>query len=260
MNIFQKITLFLLSLFVLLTAVPAFAEGLISTPSLYVSDTPSTCVNLTYTLRIGDRDVSSTNGPSSAKTMAGTEVTLLQNFLHTKGYLSVPATGYFGPLTLRAVKAFQSASASGAIDGIVGVQTRAHITAATCTMNTPVIPSQTPSITNITPTAGATGTTVTITGTNFTPTGNIVHLAVGGIGNISSFVIPSTDSNISPHASAGPALEQLSFTVPSSIGAYCKPDQACPMFAMLLKPGTYPVSVENTNGTSASVSFTITDN
>lgn len=39
--------------------------------------------------------------------MSGTEVTALQNALKAEGLFSVPASGYFGNLTLAAVKAFQ---------------------------------------------------------------------------------------------------------------------------------------------------------
>lgn len=37
----------------------------------------------------------------------GNAVVLLQNLLMERGFMTVPSTGYFGPITLRAVKAFQ---------------------------------------------------------------------------------------------------------------------------------------------------------
>ena len=236
MNIFQKLSALLLAFVLVFTAVPAFAEGILSSPTITIPAPAATaydatkCIKISHTLKYGSR---------------GGDVTILQIFLHNNHYLSVNDTGYFGSLTLKAVKTFQQDSASGAIDGIVGVQTRAHIFAVGCS-------DKTPKLGTITPLTGPTGTVVTITGYNFTPTGNIVHFSIGGISNISSAVIPST--------AGGPALQQLSFTVPSSIGPYCKPDQACAMYLQLLNAGTYPIYIENANGISDGASFTITNN
>lgn len=184
------------------------------------------CASITHTLRYGSDDAHSDG-----------DVTRLQTFLYTKGYLVVNPTGYFGPLTLRAVKVFQRVSASGAVDGIVGPQTQAHIRATDCSVGT----TRAPSISSLTPTSGSAGTVVTITGSGFTDN-NIVHFAIGGIANIAS-------------TNNGTAL---TFTIPEYIGPYCKPMQACPMYAMLITAGTYQVSVENANGTSATVPFTVT--
>lgn len=202
----------------------AFAQTPI--PTGYVS---TGCANITTTLRIGKYDATT-----------GGQVSVLQNFLHARGYLSVAPTGYFGPLTFRAVEAFQRASASGAIDGIVGAQTQAHIRAIDCSVT---MPSGTPAISSISPAQGATGTVVTLYGNGFANS-NIVHFAIGGIGPIA----------------AGNNGTTLTFTVPSSIGPYCKPDQACALYLELLNAGTYPVSVENANGISNAVSFTIIGN
>lgn len=54
----------------------------------------------------------------------GSEVTLLQTFLNKQGYLPVSATGYYGSLTVQAVKKFQSAHNISAT-GTVGPITRA---------------------------------------------------------------------------------------------------------------------------------------
>lgn len=212
---------------------PAFAQNVvISSPAIALAP----CVSITHTLRYGAHD----------RTTGG-EVSLLQDFLHTKGYLNVSATGYFGPLTFRAVKAFQLASAAGAVDGIVGIQTQAHIRAMDCQTTA----TSAPVITSLSPSSGPTGTVVTITGTGFTHN-NIVHFAIGGIPNLVSTAIGS-DSTGSPQAT-------ITFTVPSTIGPYCKPDQACPLYLMLLNAGTYNVSVENEHGTSAATQFTVTGN
>ena len=87
----------------------------------------SECVSLQNNLRYKSRDVN-TNG----------EVSDLQDFLQSKGYLSSEPTGYFGLLTLKATKDFQSAN-SIQPTGYVGSITRAKIASLTnCgTMVTP---------------------------------------------------------------------------------------------------------------------------
>lgn len=225
MNAVKRFSIISMSIFgIFLAAMPVSAATVISSPIVNVT----ACANITMTLSYGMYD-KTTNS----------EVTVLQSFLHAKGYLSVTPTGYFGPLTLRAVKAFQKDSASGAVDGIVGVQTQAHIRAMDCQ----VVSVSAPTITALSPSSGPVGTVVTITGTGFTDS-NVVHFAIGGISNI-------------PSSSNG---TKLTFTVPSSIGPYCKPDQACALYLQLLNAGTYPVSVENNNGVSAATSFVIIGN
>lgn len=195
--------------------------------------TTGTCTNLTVGLWYGKYDATT-----------GGQVSALQNFLHANNYLSVNATGYFGPLTRAAVKAYQQEHGLSA-DGIVGVNTRAHILAANSNCYPMPVPpvSYAPVVTAISPAAAASGTTVTLIGTGFTNS-NIVHFSIGGLSNIASANNGTT----------------LTFTVPSSIGPYCKPGQACALYLQLLNAGTYPVYVENANGTSNTVQFTITNN
>lgn len=85
------------------------------------STSPATCVSLNNNLRFRSRD-SSTSG----------EVTILQNFLRSKNYLSVASTGYFGPLTLQGAKNFQRDNGITPIAGFVGPITRAKIKLLTC--------------------------------------------------------------------------------------------------------------------------------
>lgn len=59
------------------------------------------------------------------------EVSILQKFLKTKGYLDYEPTGFFGPATLSAVKKFQSAS-DILSTGYVGPLTRRGIKASSC--------------------------------------------------------------------------------------------------------------------------------
>jgi hypothetical protein len=234
----KKISLIIASFLMLTVPVSAFAQSAILTsPTITLGPGPVVlCSSIASTLQYGQRD------PAFPK-----EVTILQNFLNKKGYLQVMATGYFGPLTLQAVRSFQQQNGLQA-DGIVGPMTRARISAVDCP-TTPV--AMTPTILGITPTAGPTGTIMTITGTGFTDS-NIVHFSVGGIGNLPSAIVPVASGM------NGTILDAISFTVPSSIGPYCQPDQACPMYEVLLNAGSYPVSVENANGTSNTVQFTIT--
>ncbi len=83
------------------------------------------CINLTQDLRVMSRD-SNTAG----------QVSDLQFFLQSKGYLDSEPTGYFGNLTLRAVKSFQRDHEVNP-SGFVGSLTRGKINAASC--NIPII-------------------------------------------------------------------------------------------------------------------------
>ena len=75
----------------------------------------ATCANISHPLRYGARDT----GDSS-------DVSLLQDFLNSNGYLSVTSSGFFGKATLQAVKAFQLRSGL-ASTGYVGPLTIAKI-------------------------------------------------------------------------------------------------------------------------------------
>jgi peptidoglycan hydrolase-like protein with peptidoglycan-binding domain len=96
-----------------------------------VDPNPNTgsCVNLNNNLRYQSRDTN-TNG----------EVSTLQDFLQSKGYLNNEPTGYFGFLTLKAVMSFQNGSGIDAT-GYVGPITRAKIKSVTCDGGKQEIPS-----------------------------------------------------------------------------------------------------------------------
>jgi peptidoglycan hydrolase-like protein with peptidoglycan-binding domain len=81
----------------------------------------------------------------------GTDVTALQTFLESKGFLTMPAgvaKGHFGPLTMKALQAYQSSVGINPT-GYVGPKTRAAI-AGTSVPATPPAP---------TPPSGGAGTT-----------------------------------------------------------------------------------------------------
>jgi peptidoglycan hydrolase-like protein with peptidoglycan-binding domain len=90
----------------------------------------SDCLSLVNNLRYRDRDINK-NG----------EVSALQDFLQSEGYLNSEPTGYFGLLTFKAAKAFQKANGINPT-GYVGPITRAKIQTLTCsgTVPTPTIP------------------------------------------------------------------------------------------------------------------------
>ena len=83
-------------------------------------DTPTPCANLTYSLRVGSTD-SQTNG----------DVTNLQTFLQDEGFLSSDPTGYFGQMTAKAVKKFQTRYGISPV-GSVGTVTRKKINSLSC--------------------------------------------------------------------------------------------------------------------------------
>ena len=81
------------------------------------------CVNLSYNMRKGSRDVNTNN-----------EVTKLQEALVQMGYMSQDPSGYFGNATYAAVQRFQSAN-SLISSGYVGTYTRSAIQSVTCGNN-----------------------------------------------------------------------------------------------------------------------------
>lgn len=104
-----------------------------------------------------------------------------------------------------------------------------------------------PAISSISPTSGLVGTTVTITGTGFTPTGNRIKFGDLGSENNPSYSINSSNGTT------------LTFTVPTSNYLACwSSNPACLAPATVTQPGSYQVSLINTNGTSNSKPFTVT--
>ncbi len=96
----------------------------------------------------------------------------------------------------------------------------------------------------LTPLSGPVGTVVTIHASGFAPTGNQITL---------DGMVGASLENV-----ASPDGKTLTFTVPSSLGPNCKPDQACPMYLRVVTAGLYTVSVIS-NGTTYNIGmFTVT--
>ncbi len=208
----------------------------------------SSCVSLVNNLKYRSRDVN-TNG----------EVSTLQDFLRSKGYLNSNPTGYFGVLTLKAAKDFQSAN-NIIQTGFVGPITRAKISILTC--GTSIIPPTpcplvdvngvathvcptTPTISYLSPSFGVVGTTVTIIGAKFTQDNQI---------NFGNYMIGN--HIVSPNGNT------ITFTIPVTAtppGPNCTPPMYCaPPAPQSITPGNYNVSITNSNGTSNKVNFIVT--
>ncbi len=187
-----------------------------------------------------------------------TDVSDLQNFLSDQGFFdrTYLGSGHFGPMTMRAVQKYQSAHGVPAT-GFVGQLTRASINSI-CGTTTP--PQTSPvSIYSINPTSAATGDTLHIRGFGFT-SDNTVLLD----GNVAARNVPIT-SSIAIACTTDPSChgginQTLTITIPTSIAPNCPTGSMCPMYMRLVSPGTYPVTVQNSNGTSNSATLTITGN
>ncbi len=104
--------------------------------------------------------------------------------------------------------------------------------------------SASPSIhlTSLSPESGPVGTTVAFAGSGFDATSQ-VRIGNGAIRPVS----------------VNDAGTVLTITMPDGVGAYCRTGQACPLWFMLLQPGTYQLYVENDDGAkSAAFDFTLT--
>ncbi len=100
--------------------------------------------------------------------------------------------------------------------------------------------SITPSITSLQPTSGPVGTSVTITGNRFTSTDNSVKFGGGYLNGLSS------------------NGTTITFNVPDGLTPCPPGGTVCIRSFMMVTPGSYSVSVINSNGTSNAVNFTVT--
>ena len=182
------------------------------------------CINLTQNLHFGSRDAST-----------GGAVSVLQSFLLSQRF-NTYASGYFGPLTMQAVEQFQ-ASQNVPSTGFVGPLTRSAIVEVSCGTTPP--PTSGLYIQSLSPSAGTIGSTVTIYGSGFT-SDNTVTFGSGALVHVVSYNGTS-----------------LTFTVPGALNPLCY-YSGCMLPSQQTTPGTYNVSVQNSNGTSNAQTFTVT--
>lgn len=101
-------------------------------------------------------------------------------------------------------------------------------------------------ISSLSPTAGYAGTWITVYGTGFTPQDNIIHF--NGVSSGYSAYLPAISSNGS----------SLTFQAPSETSYSCfYGTYRCMIASVPLPPGAYQVLVENANGTSNPLNFTL---
>jgi len=104
----------------------------------------------------------------------------------------------------------------------------------------PTSPGGPPVLTMIAPASGAVGDTVTLSGSGFTPTANAIKIGAGYLNGVGA-----ADST------------SLRVVLPSALTPCPPSTQVCVALALLLTPGTYPVSVVNANGTSNELSLQV---
>jgi hypothetical protein len=103
-----------------------------------------------------------------------------------------------------------------------------------------------PVIFSIAPPSGPVGSTITITGANFTADNNTVRFGGGFIQWL-------------PAASCA-GKQTIVFTLrPVISGIACPGTARCPTVARPVRPGGNPLSVQNANGTSNAMTFTVTN-
>ena len=113
-----------------------------------------------------------------------------------------------------------------------------------------------PTISSISPTSGRVGTQVTIYGRGFNT--NIVCFAYPCVNNNSSSNTINLGMSIIPNVYSSDGTS-LTFTIPAYTNSACQySSPACVIPQYQIIPGTYPVFVTNTNGTSNVSSFSVT--
>ncbi len=105
-----------------------------------------------------------------------------------------------------------------------------------------VSPSSAPTITSLQPLAGPVGTSVTIAGMGFTDTANTINFGASAYPNI-----------------VGTNGTAIVFVIPTATNPPCRnATPPCAILSALITPGPYDVSVTTAQGTSNSMTFTVT--
>jgi len=207
----------------------------------------NSCLTLPGNLGYGANDFHSSNS-----------VTALQNFLNAQGYFNSAylGTGRFGAITLHAVTQFQAANGIRAT-GFVGPLTRAAIMQISC--GTTVTPPSTTAarLYSVNPAAGTVGTSISITGFGFTNNNTVLVDGLVAARNVpisSSIAIACTTSPLCH----GGINQTIVFTMPTNLSPNCPVGSLCPMFLKEVTAGVHTLSIQNDNGTSGTLSFTVT--
>lgn len=212
---------------------------------------PTQCVILNSNFGHGSSDWSINGAVSS-----------LQNFLVGQGYFNsyYLGTGRYGSITVRAVAQFQASHGVPAT-GYVGPLTRALIQQISCGTN-PVPPIPPPVsalyLYGAYPSAGVVGSTVTLSGYGFTGANTVLMDGSVAASNVPISSAAAIDCKLNSGCQSG-VTQTLTFTIPTALAPYCAPGFACAQYMRMVTPGTYKLSVMNSNGTSNTVSFTVTD-
>lgn len=223
----------------------------------------TSCHDFVKNLRVGDQ---------------GDEVRSLQAALQKEGFsISQDETnnGQYGEGTAAAISGFQEKYSGDVLTpnglkygtGFAGVSTRARLNKTYgCGGTTPPVLPPTEgheiSISGITPGSGPIGAQVTIRGRGFTATNNTVNFGYGAITGL-----PATYASTNNYPAVGGSDENtgkniysfITFTVPNSLSPAClSSTPSCALVTQTTTPGTYPVSVTNSNGESNALKFTVT--
>jgi len=99
------------------------------------------------------------------------------------------------------------------------------------------------SLYSVSPVQGQKGTLIVLYGNNFSATDNTVHFGVGGSRNV-----PSTNNGTT-----------IYFTVPHYVSSCDLVVGYCGSPVVQVNAGSYPVYVQNSNGTSQTINFTVND-
>jgi peptidoglycan hydrolase-like protein with peptidoglycan-binding domain len=241
-----KIGGLLLAFLVALMVLAGLAEGSFVHAQV-INQPDSQCLQLQSNFGYGANDYSS-----------GNAVAALQTFLVTQGYFNNAylGTGHYGSITSRAVAQFQAAHGIPAT-GFVGPLTRAAITQITCGTSTVPPSTNAANLYYLNPTSGAVDTTVSVTGFGFTNSNTVLmdgSVAASNVPIASSIAIACT-TNPACH---GGINQTITFTIPSALSPNCPAGSMCPMYMRLVTPATYTITVQNSNGSSNTLYFTVT--
>jgi len=219
-------------------AIPSQAAENVSKPVVL-----PTCYSFPANIHAGTQDSSTSS-----------DVDSLQRFLVDQGFFSASnlGTGHFGPITLKAVAAFQAAHAVPAT-GFVGPLTREAIAKLQPNCGTTAAAK----LYSLSPDSGPAGTTINIRGFGFSNSNTILIDGMVAARNvpIASSIAISCTTDPSCH---GGINQTLTFTLPSSLSPDCPVGSMCPLYLRLLTPGTTTVTVRNDTAVSNGLTYTVT--